>query len=474
MPSINATPPEDHLTSGRLHHPMAPSHELLLLRSLLYAMIGIDSDLIHIEPKEDEDHCTFTIDPSLDPSAQELASRILPLCESVDAIQRFVERRSQPQEGLVSHALAGALRALLQTDATRGSPTAVEILERLQVAARAPYFSILRTWLLEGVIADPHGEFFIEEHKELLKEELSSDYGATYWRQRYKLRREQPDFLREAADKILTTGKYLNAIRECGEAVLVPVQLVELDSRAAAWSYQEQVDKAYHFASQKLVSLLFDKFDLRGRLLSIKHYFLLDQGDFLVHFVDIAKDELKKWPANVSLEKLQPLLELALRTSVCSADPYNRDLSCSLASQPMAAHAKAVAGIVAQQTGLQKAAQRTGLREARVSASLCHRMLHFIKQLQDYQTLEIMEPRWHAMLASMQHCSSIDEALQQHNAFLTGCLAECGLLDLDLLKGLTPGGYLLAVDDSGEKFELHPDGNSLDFFKGLMRRKVPA
>ena len=29
-----------------------------------------------------------------------------------------------------------------------------------------------------------------------------------------------------------------------------------------------------------------------GRLASIKHYFLLDQGDFFVHFLDSAEDEL--------------------------------------------------------------------------------------------------------------------------------------------------------------------------------------
>ncbi|XP_024967983.1 biotin--protein ligase 2-like isoform X2 [Cynara cardunculus var. scolymus] len=41
------------------------------------------------------------------------------------------------------------------------------------------------------------------------------------------------------------------------------------------------------------------------------------------------------------------------------------------------------------------------------------------------------------------------------------------------VQGLTPSGYLLAIADSGEMCELHPDGNSFDFFKGLVRRKLP-
>ena len=41
------------------------------------------------------------------------------------------------------------------------------------------------------------------------------------------------------------------------------------------------------------------------------------------------------------------------------------------------------------------------------------------------------------------------------------------------ITGLAPSGYLLAVDGvTGTAYELHPDGNSLDFFQGLVRRKV--
>jgi len=41
-----------------------------------------------------------------------------------------------------------------------------------------------------------------------------------------------------------------------------------------------------------------------------------------------------------------------------------------------------------------------------------------------------------------------------------------------VIKGLSQHGYLLAEDERGVHYELHPDGNSLDFFKGLVRKKV--
>ncbi|XP_042041052.1 biotin--protein ligase 2-like [Salvia splendens] len=40
------------------------------------------------------------------------------------------------------------------------------------------------------------------------------------------------------------------------------------------------------------------------------------------------------------------------------------------------------------------------------------------------------------------------------------------------IQGLTPSGYLLAGTDDGQICELHPDGNSFDFFQGLVRRKL--
>ena len=46
------------------------------------------------------------------------------------------------------------------------------------------------------------------------------------------------------------------------------------------------------------------------------------------------------------------------------------------------------------------------------------------------------------------------------------------------IQGLSPHGYLLAVAENGgkggvrEKYELHPDGNSLEFFAGLVRKKL--
>lgn len=58
-----------------------------------------------------------------------------------------------------------------------------------------------------------------------LQESLTQDYDAKYWRQRYSLKDGIPSFLANISGTILTTGKYLNVMRECGHHVQVQLYL---------------------------------------------------------------------------------------------------------------------------------------------------------------------------------------------------------------------------------------------------------
>eukprot|EP01104_Vermistella_antarctica_P010227 TRINITY_DN2709_c0_g1_i1.p1 TRINITY_DN2709_c0_g1~~TRINITY_DN2709_c0_g1_i1.p1 ORF type:complete len:510 (+),score=110.76 TRINITY_DN2709_c0_g1_i1:169-1698(+) len=51
---------------------------------------------------------------------------------------------------------------------------------------------------------------------------------------------------------------------------------------------------------------------------------------------------------------------------------------------------------------------------------------------------------------------------------------EDGTSSAVTIKGISESGFLLGIDDQGERVELHSDGNRLDFFKGLIRRKLPV
>ena len=123
------------------------------------------------------------------------------------------------------------------------------------------------------------------------------------------------------AEKVLRAGKYLNVVCECGRNVdyTGPRQLSYLTQEGG---YSHTIHQAYAFASKSLLQLMLEGEDLLGHLRSLKHYFLVDQGDLLVHFMDMAEEELSKPMADILPQRLESLLELAVRTSLVDQDPY--------------------------------------------------------------------------------------------------------------------------------------------------------
>lgn len=56
--------------------------------------------------------------------------------------------------------------------------------------------------------------------------------------------------------------------------------------------YVRAIEDAYAEAGRALVALLIDDYAFISRLQSLKHYFLIDRGDWLVHFMESAEAEL--------------------------------------------------------------------------------------------------------------------------------------------------------------------------------------
>ena len=80
----------------------------------------------------------------------------------------------------------------------------------------------------------------------------------------------------------------------------------------------------------------------------------MDQSDFLTHFLDIAGEELLKSPKQVSIEKVQSMLELTLRnpSSVSLSDKYKDDLVIEMSSMTLAEQILKITSVVgADSTG---------------------------------------------------------------------------------------------------------------------------
>ncbi|GFZ14546.1 Spc97 / Spc98 family of spindle pole body (SBP) component [Actinidia rufa] len=382
-----------------------------------------------------------------------------PMMGSMQALSIVVKKAS------ANNSVGSTILNLLQsqTKAMAGDHAVRSLLEKLTQRAGSAYLGILERWVYEGVIDDPYGELFIAENKSLPKESLSQDYDAKYWRQRYSLKDDIPSFLENAAGIILTTGKYLNVMRECGHNVQVPVsENSKLMTFGANHHYLECIKAAYEFASGELLNLIKEKYDLMGKLRSIKHYLLLDQGDFLVHFMDIARDELSKKPDEISVEKLQSLLDLALRTTAAAADPCHEDLTCCVERSTLIKRLSMLKDLeidrtVCDDSDLEEPVSITGLetfslsykvqwplslvisRKALTKYQLIFCFLFHCKHVDRqlcgaWQVHQVLEPNWHVMHNRLQTAKSIDEVIQYHDFFLEKCLRECLLLLPKLLK----------------------------------------
>ena len=539
------------------------SQESILLWDILYCLKGIDGSYIISEPLTSPYGVkTFSISPDVGISFKQLAQQILPLASYYSMTVRFVEEKVLPDDGQVNHALRGAIRSLLkdyllfvvqlETEHIHGKlslqklwfyiqPTMLtmsilsqitstickanarggkvlsllheqtlnnvsgeakskELCLYLIQAASMPYMQILEKWVYKGVICDPYQEFFVEDNELVQKEELPVDYSADYWEKRYTMRPERiPVFLSEHAQTILRTGKYFNVIRQCGKTVQWGKQ-EPLSYQYQGQKYIAAIDRAYSEAARKLLEVLMKENDLMGRLRSVKSYFLLAQGDFVVQFMNLCETELNKSMYDIVLHRLASLLEVALRMSTADSDPYKDDLKPELLPYDLQYQMFRILSIQTRDekeycfqagkilTGLEafvfnydvkwpvsliinrkaiacyqmlfrhlfycKHVERLLCRvwisnkiaktfthevaiAYRQAFSLRQRMLDCIQHLEYYMMVEVVEPNWLKFINKMNKVSNVDDVLSVHQDLQDSYLKECMLTDPDLLGCIT-------------------------------------
>ncbi|WIA09445.1 hypothetical protein OEZ85_008849 [Tetradesmus obliquus] len=338
-----------------------------------------------------------------EPSLVEQVERLLPLCECVYTVKRFVETRSRIDHPKVAQALAAAVRELqrewwlvvVQLDhlqrlgqlslasllyycrepaasmqmlasiageaadqdaltsagllnlllakqrSLAGDRPGQVLLGRLLEAAAEPYFGILEKWLTRGELDDPYHEFMVKEDADVSLDSITPDGQPRYWSQRYRLRgavtagsrssqHDVPEFLNSSKEAIVVTGKYLNVIRQCGQPVPpCPASTVaKLRYSAAAGDsgsppFLQGIQEALAAAAGALLQLMCGP-GPQGRLLSwlhcLKHFFLMDQGDLLVHLME--QPEMQEPHGGLPPHQLQGLLDAAMRSSSVAASPH--------------------------------------------------------------------------------------------------------------------------------------------------------
>ncbi|PRP78664.1 gamma-tubulin complex component 2 [Planoprotostelium fungivorum] len=378
-----------------------------------------------------------------------------------------------------------------------GDQNSKQMIHTLLTKASVPLFQMLEQWIYNGVINDPFQEFFIIHDAHVKKELLNQKYNDKYWEKCYTLRSEQslPKFLSKVYNRVLDTGKYLNVIRECGIRIETSTTN-KIHFTANENEYQEKINEAFQYASKKLLDLLINENQLSSHLKSLKNYFLLGQGDFFVHFLDLSSEELRKKTSDIMTAKLDSLLELSLRTSTAESDPHKDNLHCVLLSHNLTSEIAKILSIGKEtpkreetkgptnlgieafafdyrvqwpvslvinvksltkyrlifrlllickltEKGLnemwlsnQETKRVYGLRGISPSVALWRKMNQYVQNLLHYITFEVLEPNWHTLSENLKTSTTIDQVLKYHEEFLDRSIDGCMLSKQEYIKAI--------------------------------------
>ncbi|KAK0635875.1 Spc98 family-domain-containing protein [Bombardia bombarda] len=212
---------------------------------------------------------------------------------------------------------------------SHGDPVVAAFAERLLADVTRPFYDILRRWIYDGELSDPHLEFFVKEQSPKNDEdqkETKAKGQASVWNSKYEVVDAMVPSIITAdfAQKVFLIGKSLNFIRHsCGDS-----QWVEAYSKTSSKelkygdtaTLETWIDEAYKTTMQRLMGLMNTRFHLFDHLQALKSYILLGQGDFIALLMESLAANLDRPAGAQYRHTLTAQLEHAIRGSNAQYD----------------------------------------------------------------------------------------------------------------------------------------------------------
>ncbi|KAI9217075.1 Spc98 family-domain-containing protein [Blastocladiella britannica] len=221
----------------------------------------------------------------------------------------------------------GSLAGVVHSYAHHGDPALERFVQTVLRAMCAPLFAMIRRWVYEGDLVDPHKEFFVAASSGV------GDDDENWWKLKYRLRGEMvPGFVdRVLARKILLIGKSLNFLRfRMKDASWVAHRAAAGAREATVIEYgdlvafEHSIDHAAKITTERLVDRMFHEYGLMDHLGALKRYLLMGQGDFVQCLMESIGKDLDKPAPTLYRHHLTGTLEQAIRSSNAQFD--NQDV----------------------------------------------------------------------------------------------------------------------------------------------------
>ncbi|KAI0225006.1 Microtubule-nucleating Tub4p (gamma-tubulin) complex component [Massospora cicadina] len=199
----------------------------------------------------------------------------------------------------------GGLLSALHSFTKHGDPIVQEFAHSVLEVVSLPYHQMVKHWLYDGDLCDPHQEFFVQCNPGVSDENM--------WKQQYTLRKGMvPAFLDDRlASKIFLVGKSIKFIRHaCRCPDYRWAEMPEMNSVTAT-----EIERGYAATSSALQDQLFTNYRLIDHMAALKRYMLLGQGDFIQHLMDLLLSDLNLPAMALHRHNLTAKFETAVRTT---------------------------------------------------------------------------------------------------------------------------------------------------------------
>ncbi|KAI8445083.1 spindle pole body component alp6 [Phakopsora pachyrhizi] len=371
----------------------------------------------------------------------------------------------------------GQLISVLHSYTDHGDPVVNLFTSNLLEKVSVPWFKTLVSWMWDGELVDPMDEFFIQLNPGFENDQVGNQAqdpnldGWSVWRNKFSFRTEMvPSFISEVfARKIFSTGKSLNFIKHaCGDDEWQRTRSrLHQSSPKPLLHYkditglQKTIQSTYKIATERLFHIFFIKLRLLDHLKAIKDYLLLGRGDFIGLLIETLGPSLNK-PANTLYRhNLTATLESAIRSTSNETGLINRldvrmlefssmelgwevfmleykserPLDVVISSSSMEKYMKMfrmlwkmkrVEYVLDMGWRVIMIGASRSLRHLRSIQADFHRarlmmseMIHFIRQLQCYCHLEVIDCGWQEFEKKlMSEGGDLDSLIEGHTAYL--------------------------------------------------------
>ncbi|GBN57617.1 Gamma-tubulin complex component 3 [Araneus ventricosus] len=391
----------------------------------------------------------------------------------------------------------GAIASVLYSHLQHGDNYVRSLIQNLLRDVTRPLFKMLSNWIYCGELDDTYEEFFVAAN--------TTGCAVNLWDEKYSLNKAMiPSFITmDQARKILLTGKAINFLRQvCQDNTFARdedrrMKALEMLSTESLFSQEKDanfeniLEKNYLKTSKTVLKVLHDKYNLMDHLMAMRNYFLLGQGDFIRHLMDLLEPDLSKPAKNLYIHNLTGILESAIRATnaqfhnpevlqrldvrlleVCLGDTgwdvfsldYHVDgpIATVFTSHCMNSYyrlfhvlwkAKRMEYILCKISHSRSNDLKYQAQIPEITPVLyqCHiilaQMIHFVQQIQYYMAFEVMECCWADLLLKIASAKDLDQVIAAHESFLD-TLVTRSLLDIESeeLQHQLAGIYLSIIE----------------------------